>query len=514
VLLATSASAATADLYLYLDQGVYNPIDPGGPVTYRYYAANTGPETVEARLIQPLPPGAHFVAVSHPDWTCSEGAGEVVCRRTLKPPTDYYDAFVSITISAPEDPAGGRFSWTTRLESDADDPTPLTNRVEPVTLVVYHALMVTTPDDFGDGSLRAIIERANVECDATLPCKVRFAGPMRIAPRAPLPAITACDLLIDGGARGSFDVARTVEISGAEAGSGSGFRIESQCRANGRGGAVELRALAINSFRDNGVDVGEPMDTAITVSGCFIGTDPAGTIALPNGLRGISADARKAEVHVYGSLIAGNARSGVALWNVEFGDLAANLIGIRYGGAPLPNGASGVYINGGFLRLSSNTIEYNRDFGVAVGPGAGRVVSEHDYIHENGGLAIDWGLDGPTSIEASGRMPPVPRLIDAFYDPATRRTTVRGVIPAGAFPAGFHSVRAYIGGADAPDFGGGLEARSQAAFVPASGKETAFEIVIAGDFRGARMTALTLLYSFLDGPPVAASEYSAGILVR
>src|SRR6266850_5381631 len=78
---------------------------------------------------------------------------------------------------------------------------------------------------------------------------------------------------------------------------------------------------------------------------------------------------------------------------------------------------------------SADLLQYNREFGVAVGPAAQHYYAVGDYIVFNGGLAIDWGLDGPTAQDGGGRMPPVPRLLDAYYDPARNETVVAGVLP-------------------------------------------------------------------------------------
>ena len=200
------------------------------------------------------------------------------------------------------------------------------------------------------------------------------------------------------------------------------------------------------------------------------------------------------------SLIAGNVRSGIAYWQGTGGGLSGNLVGVAFGGVPMPNGASGVYVNGGFVSTSGNAIEYNHDFGVAVGPGAAHFISRYDdYIALNGGIAVDWGLDGPTAIDHSGRMPPVPRLIDAFYDAPRNRTVIRGVIPMDKdTPQNFYEVLANV--ADG-DFQGGIGAMPGTPLLQAIGSDLPFEIFAIGNYQGRFVTARTLRQVDLDFIP-------------
>jgi hypothetical protein len=512
---AASAFASTADLHIRLD--AIDPwdrrVDPGASVTYKFWALSSGPDPVEARFVMPLPPGARFASVSDARWRCSADANTLTCTKSMKPPMDYYDSFFDINIVAPDDTKGSITDTTARVESDAFDPHPDSNSARSQ-LTVFHTFTVTTPDDFGMGSLRAAIEQANDECDGALPCKIRFDHAMHVAPKSPLPAISGCDVTVDGGAYDPyhfqrnryFDQARRVAITGDQAGSGSGLAVASQCGT--RVGGVILRGLAIGGFSENGIDVRPENDHGVTVDGCFIGTDAAGETAVPNGLRGVSANAPKGSLNVNNSLIAGNRRSGIALYNIQHANISGNLIGVRFGAIPMPNGASGAYVDGGFVRFNSNAIEYNHEFGVAVGPHAARVISENDYIIANGGLAFDRGLDGPSTTPG---LPPVPRLTDAFFDAANRYTVVRGVLAVTPLTQkGFYAVRFFL---SAGDYEGGIQIWPQTNLISAEG-EVPFEIRLSGDRTGQRIGAHSVMYVFPDGPPVDSSEFSASIVVR
>jgi hypothetical protein len=488
-------------------------VDPGAQVAWEIGVHNSGPDAADARLTVSLPPGARFVSINEAAWTCDGADATVVCTRHLGV-TSFAGDFFDLTIAAADDARGSDGVVGLKIESDAIDPLPESNH-DSARLTVYHTFTVTTPDDFGAGSLRDTIQRANEECDGALPCKIRFDAAMRIVPQAPLPAIRGCDVLVDGGVYDPshylrnryFDQARRVEIAGNTAGATGGIVIASQCGT--RAGGVELRGLAIGGFAGNGVDI-QPSDHTITVDGCFIGTDATGSVAAPNGGRGIAASAPKASLDVRDSLIAGNGRSGVALYGIASAGLNGNLIGIRFGGLPMANGASGIYADSGTVRLGFNTIVYNHDMGVAVGPHAQHVASNSDYIVGNGGIAIDWLLDGPSPLPG---LPPVPRLTDAFYDPATKSTIVRGVLPITIFtPKMFYAVRPIL---SAGDYQGGIATWPQTGLISTNRlDDIPFELRLRGDLTGQRIGAQSISYLFPDSEDSDASEFGAAIVVR
>ena len=72
-----------------------------------------------------------------------------------------------------------------------------------------------------------------------------------------------------------------IELSGASAGpNANGLTL-------GTGGGITVQGLAINRFSANGILVKSSHNT---VAGNFIGTNPAGTVAEPNGLDGVRID--------------------------------------------------------------------------------------------------------------------------------------------------------------------------------------------------------------------------------
>ena len=173
------------------------------------------------------------------------------------------------------------------------------------------------------------------------------------------------------------------------------------------------------------------VNTSVTVFGNLIGTNAAGTAALPNG-QGISVTtAGNSSIGgpvSQGNVISGNASQGVFIDNSDFTFIASNRIGtLANGVTPLPNGSHGIEIvNGSDVSLigelpigletlrgaaatlrrqggigAPNVIAFNGGDGILIGPtaGAGHGIFGNS-IHSNGGLGIDLGPDGVTANDA------------------------------------------------------------------------------------------------------------------
>ncbi len=504
-------AAASVDYFLSVSSS-FTPFDPGARAEITAHVVQVCCRTddpTQATVTIPLPPGSTNITAPGPfgGWACSVDGTTVTCTTFLAATPPFPGIVVDFNVPSSLD--GTAFAGTATLTTSVTDDLPANNNSD-FRISVYRIMQVTSADDFGAGSLRDTIARANRECSG-IACKMTFAGPMTIEPTSPLPAITACNLLIDGGIAplSSLDVPRTVEISGAKAGFANGLEIRSYC-------GVTLRGVTVNGFGANGVVLAEPKAPATTsqqlinVVDCFIGTDTGGAEARPNGMRGISLETPFTNAAISNSTISGNRYSGVAVWASQSVNISGCRIGAGRGGTPLGNGASGVYIDGGAAGVGGlGAIAYNHDFGVGIGPHASHVTVQSESVFANRVQDIDWGLDGPTPTDPAGRMPPVPVLLDAVYDSATDTTIFTGVLPAQGLKKGLNSVRLFR---RTPTATVALFPQTNLTITGAG--DVPFTMTIRGDLRGQSIAGQTNWYEFPDGLATDGSELSAPIVVR
>ena len=202
------------------------------------------------------------------------------------------------------------------------------------------------------------------------------------------------------------DVAGAVRVGNVKGGISGGGRIGGTSGTRPEGPC----AGACNLISGNG-GAGVAPAAGSTVAGNFIGTDAAGTVALPNGGAGVFVNG-VANVTIGGAsgsarnLISGNAGPGVEIaFDAEAANLTGNVIGAdATGEAPLPN-ADGVRLRdrarksriGAGSTSEGNLIAFNAGAGVVaeVSAGDGNAILGNS-IHSNGALGIDLGGDGVT----------------------------------------------------------------------------------------------------------------------
>lgn len=157
-----------------------------------------------------------------------------------------------------------------------------------------------------------------------------------------------------------------------------------------------------NVASGNGTGIG--VAEAASVVGNYAGTDPSGTIAVPNGV-GVSARP--------GSLIAGNVLSGNTLRGATTSHsddltpllkpilIVGNRIGVAAtGDDPLPNGQDGIFVDGptiigntSFATGTHNVIAYNGRDGIRGFQPFGAATIGTNVMHSNGALGIEvYGL--------------------------------------------------------------------------------------------------------------------------
>lgn len=336
---------------------------------------------------------------SLPAGCSNPAAGRVVCHADEVQGTPPQPRFV-FTLIAPPTFGGGTVPFNvtaTERENDFDPTSNLSVAAAPL----YNTVYVTTTADSGAGSLRQAILDANAAPGVAPAIGFRIdepsANPWKtIHLASPLPRVTAYGLRIDGATQTGFfgDTnadGPEIEISGGGTIDGDGLVVVT-CSA-------EVANLAIGGFRGNGVSVAET-----TTPGCpsyyttdlhhlFVGTDPTGSTARPNG-RGIGTSVPNntdfysqpghGPANIHDCVISGNVHSGIFGLSGRL-NISNNRIGVKaHADEPLPNGASGVFIGPGgfgsdvgpevFSALSNpaiggNVIAYNGETGVAIASG-------------------------------------------------------------------------------------------------------------------------------------------------
>ncbi|HYC91604.1 MAG TPA: right-handed parallel beta-helix repeat-containing protein [Thermoanaerobaculia bacterium] len=397
--------------------------------------------------------------------SCSVEGTRAVCRLgTLDPPVfgDFRFATIfTIDVIGP-DRSEAPWSIDVELRADQGDEKPADN-TQHASLMTYRTFFVR---EATDAALRGALHAAGDSCHGT-PCLVAFRIPNgaaakwhTIALSSPLEELRGMRYAVDGTTQAGYfgdtnPDGPEIEIDGS-ATAGDGLRLPGRC-------GITVAGLALNGFRGSALLVHDAPQACLadagpaTVQDSYIGTDPTGTRAKPNerGIVSLSGNG----VSAFRNVISGNARSAVYMARGR-GIIANNIIGLnRRHDAPLPNGASGVYVgpDGDGTDVNDNYIGFNAHFGVAIDRGAEHVALHGNSFQANGGLAIDWGLDGP---EAGGstRTPSIRGVryangvttIEVDAQPASSFPVVNFYASDAPDPSGFGEGQYFLGTAHAP----------------------------------------------------------------
>jgi hypothetical protein len=229
-------------------------------------------------------------------------------------------------------------------------------------------LVVTkTNDDGSTGTLRWAIGQANSaagedEIDFAIP----GAGVHTLQPTSPLPALTG-PVIINGGTQPGYAGVPLIELNGASGGGSNGLTL--------LGGDSIVLGLVINGWSGHGIELGGLGGD--TVRGCRIGTNAAGTAAVPNQGAGIYANGVGdngigGSDSTDGNLISGNGHRGVELYGPG-GDtyVTGNLIGTNLAGsAAIANVLGGVGVFDSAQNLIGGTAPAGRNLISGNGSGA------------------------------------------------------------------------------------------------------------------------------------------------
>jgi CSLREA domain-containing protein len=223
-------------------------------------------------------------------------------------------------------------------------------------------------------SLREAISKANTLAGpTTIGFNIGGGGVQTIRPTSGLPFLTR-PMTIDGSTQPGYSSTPLIELDGSLA-------LPNVVYPDGlvvQGGDTIIRALAINRFLGNGIRVAGADGNKIL--GCYIGTDPTGTVAAGNG----TAGGDSAGIILYegdsnviggtgkyeGNLISGNLDAGIRILTSS-NSVLRNLIGTAAGGASaLGNQGNGILVAGGMNKIGGagarNVISGNVKNGVSI----------------------------------------------------------------------------------------------------------------------------------------------------
>ena len=256
---------------------------------------------------------------------------------------------------------------------------------------------VTNASDSGAGSLRQAILDANAAGGAdTINFNIVGSGIHTITLATALPTITGA-VVIDGytqpgatpnsnGPALGTNAILLIEIDGTNTGIAPSAAVLFFGPASG---GSTVRGLVLNRGVYAGIRVSGT--SGLVIEGNFIGTNPAGNAALPNGFAGILLNDGPANVTIGGTTPAArNLISGNDFHGISFGTnggqggtghlVVGNLIGTdASGGNGLPGQQTGIDVLGttndltigGTTAASRNVVSGNVDYGIRFRPGGG-----------------------------------------------------------------------------------------------------------------------------------------------
>ena len=216
----------------------------------------------------------------------------------------------------------------------------------------------------------------------------------------------------------------------------NGVMIQSGASSNSVGG-FGINPNVISGNKESGVIVRDPGTASNVIAGNLIGTNRAGTAALPNAQHGVEVTLGASGTTIGGNtadlrnVISGNTGSGIRATTGASGLLVeGNFIGTDLAGTgALPNGANGVLLAGssgnlvgGLSAKTRNTIAFNAAAGVKVDGSSGPSTANQilgNSIDGNGALGIVLAA-GANDAQAA------PSIVSVKSD--TTKTTVKATL--------------------------------------------------------------------------------------
>ena len=386
-----------ADLAITLEAPA-GPIAEGTTSTYIAQVTNNGPNTATGVQLDVTVLGFGEILSIGGASGCSIVGFGVTCQ--LGALASGATAAVTVNVLAV---SGGSLQAHAGVTATTSDQNPANNAAFTQTAITPGAstLTVTNVSDSGPGSLRLAMLRANDGGPRdTIVFNIPGAGVHTIRPPAlALPGLGQ-PVVIDGTTQPGYSGTPLIEIDGTTAGTVNGLGLF--------GGNSIIRGLALNRFPQAGIFVGSAGNT---IEGNFIGTDPTGTLARPNGGDGIVI--RGANNTIGGTtagtrnLISGNNNGGINIsTSAATGNLVVgNFIGTNAAGTAAIGNGHGVNIVGGASNTTvggtasgaRNILSGNSAYGVRIadaGTSGNRVLGNFVGTNATGTAAIPNGLSG------------------------------------------------------------------------------------------------------------------------
>jgi parallel beta-helix repeat protein len=277
----------------------------------------------------------------------------------------------------------GSHAITAVYGGDTDDAASTSS---PLDLNVNPMALVTSTADSGPGSLREAILDADAN-DST-PITIAFAipttdpgyvnGVFTIQPISQLPVVGE-NITVDGSTQTAFTgntnpYGPVIEINGAMQSSGDGLELDDYDTVEGLD-INGFQGVAINlswAFSSDGLTNNDNQ-----ILDNYLGTDPTGTIAVPNGtgvaIVGYGSPYWQSTGNlIQGNLISGNLGPGIAIGDTNETQILDNMIGTdRTGTANLGNGGDGILLGSAGApdnTISNNIIAFNQQDGIEDSP--------------------------------------------------------------------------------------------------------------------------------------------------
>jgi uncharacterized repeat protein (TIGR01451 family) len=353
--------------------------------SYTITVTNAGPAiATNVTLADQLPSQVSFESVTTSQGTVSGVGGTVSGNLGVLGPGQSATVTVQVFVNT-----AGALSNIASVASFSPDSNPSNNTFTLVTQGIFTFVVLNT-NDSGFGSLRQAILNSNAHPGADfISFDIGKGFPtLSIEPTSPLPPIID-PATIDATTQPGFLNRPIVEVDGElMTGDTTGFVLPS--------GGTTIRGLAINRFGGAAIAIGG--GNANTIQGNEIGTDRAGTVALPNGSGGIviagsSGNQIGGTAAGAGNLISGNEFANILLAaGANNNTISGNLIGPdSSGGKSLSNSSAGILVQNAPTNIigGSNTISGNFVNILMTGAGAtGNVIQGNKIGTDPSGFLV------------------------------------------------------------------------------------------------------------------------------